>query len=65
MLHMVKQLTASLKNTLQNNYGLQLPLTAHLQTGLNAVSKQILILHVKTVLESNLFHICMYNLQAL
>jgi len=50
MLHTVKQLTASLKNALQNNYGLQLSLTAHLQTGLNAVSKQIPILHVKTVL---------------
>lgn len=65
MLHTLKQLTASLNNALQNNYGLQLPLTAHLQTDLNAVSKQILILNVKTVLESDLFHTDMYNLQAL
>ena len=65
MLHTLKQLRASLDNALQNNYGLQLPLTAHLQTGLNAVSKQILILNIKTVLESDLFHIYMHNLQAL
>jgi hypothetical protein len=65
MLHTLKQLTPTLNNAFQNNYGLQLPLTAHLHTSLNAVSKQILILNVKTVLESDLFHIYMHNLQVL
>jgi hypothetical protein len=36
MLHTLKQLTASLNNALESNYGLQLHLTTHMQTGLNA-----------------------------